>query len=101
MEMWTRFLTLVNPLGVGHMEMWTMGVNHMAMWTIGVNQMMMWTRLLTLVQVGDWRKYALEAIIKLLFYISLYHDKFLLFMLELYYSETWYMWGYKDKTPCP
>ena len=30
-----------------------------------------------------WRKYALEAIIKLLF-ISLFHDKFLLFMLELY-----------------
>ena len=29
-------------------------------------------------------KYALEAIIKLLFYISLYHDKCLLFMLELY-----------------
>ena len=30
-----------------------------------------------------WRKYALEAIIKLLF-ISLFHDKCLLFMLELY-----------------
>ena len=30
-----------------------------------------------------WRKYALEAIIKLLF-ISSYHDKCLLFMLELY-----------------
>ena len=30
-----------------------------------------------------WRKYALEAIIKLLF-ISLIHDKCLLFMLELY-----------------
>ena len=30
-----------------------------------------------------WRKYALEAIIKLLF-ISLYRDKCLLFMLELY-----------------
>ena len=30
-----------------------------------------------------WRKYSLEAIIKLLF-ISLYHDKCLLFMLELY-----------------
>ena len=30
-----------------------------------------------------WRKYALEAIIKLSF-ISLYHDKCLLFMLELY-----------------
>ena len=35
----------------------------------------------------DARKYALEAIIKLLF-ISLYHDKCLLFMLELYYPET-------------
>ena len=33
------------------------------------------------------RKYALEAIIKLLF-ISLYHDKCLLFMLELYLPET-------------
>ena len=32
---------------------------------------------------GFQRKYALEAIIKLLF-ISLYHDKSLLFMLELY-----------------
>ena len=30
-----------------------------------------------------WRKYALEAIIKLLF-ISLFHDKCLLFMLGLY-----------------
>ena len=30
-----------------------------------------------------WRKYALEGIIKLLF-ISLFHDKCLLFMLELY-----------------
>ena len=30
-----------------------------------------------------WRKYALEAIIKLIF-ISLFHDKCLLFMLELY-----------------
>ena len=64
MEMWTRLLTLVNPLGVGQMAMWTMGVNHMAMWTIGANHMAMWTGLLTLVQVGDWRKYALEAIIK-------------------------------------
>ena len=34
--MWTRLLTLVNPLGVGHMVMWTMGVNHIHMWTIGV-----------------------------------------------------------------
>ena len=34
--MWTRLLTLLNPLGVGHMAMWTMGVNHMMMWTIGV-----------------------------------------------------------------
>ena len=33
--------------------------------------------------LGKWRKYALEAIIKLLF-ISLFHDKCLLFMLELY-----------------
>ena len=31
----------------------------------------------------NWRKYALEARIKLLF-ISLFHDKCLLFMLELY-----------------
>ena len=34
-------------------------------------------------KVCKWRKYALEAIIKLLF-ISLFHDKCLLFMLELY-----------------
>ena len=31
--MWTRLLTLVNPLGVSHMEMWT---NHIKMWTISV-----------------------------------------------------------------
>ena len=31
--MWTRLLTLVNPLGVSNMEMWT---NHIKMWTIGV-----------------------------------------------------------------
>ena len=34
--MWTRLLTLVNPLGVGDMEMWTLGVSHIQMWTIGV-----------------------------------------------------------------
>ena len=34
--MWTRLLTLVNPLVVGHMAMWTMGVHHIQMWTIGV-----------------------------------------------------------------
>ena len=34
--MWTRLLTLVNPLSVGHIEMWAMGVNHMVRWTIGV-----------------------------------------------------------------
>ena len=81
--LWTWLLTLVNPLGLGHMMMWTMGVNHMVMWTIDAKSHGMWTTLLTLVQVGDWRKYALKAIIKLLF-ISLYHDKCLLFMLELY-----------------
>ena len=31
--MWTRLLTLLNPLGVSHMDMWT---NHIKMWTIGV-----------------------------------------------------------------
>ena len=76
--MWTRLLTLVNPLGVGHMAMWTMGVNHMMMWTIDVNHMVMWSRLLTLVQVGDWRKYALEAIIK--YYLFPY------IMINVYYS---------------
>ena len=76
--MWTRLLTLVNTLGIGHMPMWTMGVNHMAMWIIDVNHMAMWTRLLTLVQVGDWRKYAPEAIIKL--YLFPY------FMINVYYS---------------
>ena len=80
MAMWTRLLTLVNPLGVDHMMMWTMGINHIQMWILVLNHMAMWT---TLVQVEDWRKYALEAIIKLLF-ISSYHDKCLLFMLELY-----------------
>ena len=74
MAMWTRLLTLVNPLGVNHMVMWTIGVKS--------HGDVKYT-LLTLVQVGDWRKYALDAIIKLLF-ISLYHDKCLLFMLELY-----------------
>ena len=34
--MWTGLLTLVNPLGVGHITMWIMGVNHMVMWTIGI-----------------------------------------------------------------
>ena len=80
--MWTGLFNLVNPLVVGHMAMWTMGVNHIQMWTIDVKSHGDWTRLLTLVQVGDWRKYALEAIIKLLF-ISLFHDKCLLFMIVL------------------
>ena len=34
--MWTRLLTLVNPMGVGHMAMWTMGVIQITMWTIGI-----------------------------------------------------------------
>ena len=51
--------------------------------SMGVRIITVSSRLLTLVQVGDCWKYALEAIIKLLF-ISLYHDKCLLFMLELY-----------------
>ena len=76
-------MTIVNPLGVGHMTMWAMGDNHIQMWIFVLNHMVMWTRLLTLLQVGDWRKYTLDAIIKLLF-ISLIHDKCLLFMLELY-----------------
>ena len=79
MAMWTRLLTLVNPLGVGHMTMWTMGVNHIQMWILVLNHMVMWTTLLTLVQVGDWRKYALEAIIKLLFI-------FPYIMINVYYS---------------
>ena len=78
MAMWTRLLTLVNFLGVGHMAMWTMGVNHMALWT----------RLLTLVKVGYWWKYAIEAIIKLLLLYFLNQYEGLLFMLELYWSET-------------
>ena len=32
-----------------------------------LNHILMWTRLLTLVHVGDWRKYALEAIVMLFF----------------------------------
>ena len=76
--MWTTLLTLVNPLGVNHMVMWTMGVNHMAMWT----------RLLTLVKEGDWWEYAQEAIIKSLLLYFLNHDKGLLFMLELYWPKT-------------
>ena len=67
-------MTLVKPLGVGHMTMFIMGVNHMTMRT----------RLLTLVQVGDCWKYALEARIKWLLLYFLNHDKGLLFMLELY-----------------
>ena len=39
------------------------------------------TRLLTLVQVGDWWKYSLEAIIKWLLLYFLVHDNCLLFML--------------------
>ena len=78
MAIWTRLLTLVNSLGVGHMAMWTMGVNHMAMWT----------RFLTLVQVRNWWKYVLEAIIKWLLLYFLNHDKGLLFMIELYWPKT-------------
>ena len=36
---------------------------------------------------------------KVIIYISLYHDTSLLFMLELYWPETWYMCV--DKTKCP
>ena len=36
LEMWTRLLTLVNPLGVDHMTMWTMGINHIIDVSIGV-----------------------------------------------------------------
>ena len=34
--MWTRLLTLVNPLGVDHMTMWTMGIKSHTDVNIGV-----------------------------------------------------------------
>ena len=34
--MWSRLLTLVNSLVVGHMAMWTICVNHIHMWIIDV-----------------------------------------------------------------
>jgi hypothetical protein len=42
------------------------------------------TRLLTLVQVGDCWKYALDAIVSCIIHISLFIIKFLCFILELY-----------------
>ena len=41
--MYSRLLTLVNLLGVGHMTMWAMGVNHIQMWIFVLNHMVMWT----------------------------------------------------------
>ena len=74
--MWTRLLTLVNPLGVGHMTMWAMGVNHIQMWIFVLNNMVMWTRLL--------KEICPRGNNKVITYISLYDDKCLLSMLELY-----------------
>ena len=51
---------------------------------MGVRLLQMLTRLLTLVQVGDCWKYALEAIIKLFIIIFHVYDKCLLSMLLLY-----------------
>ena len=50
--MWTRLLTLVNPLGVGHMTMWTMGVNHIQIWLLVLNHMAMWTNHITMWTIG-------------------------------------------------
>ena len=49
--------------------------------SLGVNHKVMWTWLLTLVQVGDFWKYALEVIIKWLLLYFLVHDNRLLSML--------------------
>ena len=97
--MWTRLLTLVNPLSVDHIEMWTVGVNHMAMWTrlltllnsLGVGHMVMWT--MSVKSHGDVNKIidssasgGLKEIcprgnnkVVILYYISL-------FMIKVYYS---------------
>ena len=51
---------------------------------IGVGSLQMLTRLLTLVQVGDCREYALRGNNKVVIIIFLVYDNSLFFMLELY-----------------
>ena len=85
MEMWTRLLTLVNSLGVGHMAMWTMGVNHMVMWTIGVKSH---SNDIDSSASGRLKEICPRGNNKVDILYFLIHDKCLLFMLEFYWSET-------------
>ena len=66
------------PWGKHDQHQNSMGFNHVHMWILVLNHMVMWTRLVTPVQVGDWRKYALEAIIKLFIFPYI--------MINVYYS---------------
>ena len=82
--MWTRLLTLVNLLSVGHMTMWTIGVNYMVMWTIGVKSHGDVNYIIDSSASGRLKEIFPRGNNKVIIYISLYHDKCLLFMLELY-----------------
>ena len=82
--MWTRLLTLVKLLSIGHMVMWTMGVNHINMWTIGVKSHGDVNWIIDSSASGRPKEICPRDNNKVVIYISLYHDKCLLFMLELY-----------------
>ena len=80
----TRLLTLVNPLSVCHMAMWTMDINHMVMWTIVVKPQGDVNEIIECSASGRLKEICPRGNNKVVIYISLYHDKCLLFMLELY-----------------
>ena len=82
--MWTRLLTLVNPLGVGHMAMWTIGVNHIKMWTIGVKSHGDVYKIIGSSASGRLKEICPRGNNKFVILYFLIHDKCLLFILELY-----------------
>ena len=81
MAMWTRLLTLVNPLGVSHMEMWT---NHIKMWTICVKSHGDVNYIIDSSASGRLKEICPRGNNKVVILYFLIHDKCLLFMLELY-----------------
>ena len=71
-------------MDVGHMAMWTMGVNNIKMWTISVKSHGDVNYIIDSSASGRLKEICPRGNNKVVIYISLYHDKCSLFMLELY-----------------
>ena len=68
-------------MGISHMEMWT---NHIKMWTIGVKSHDDVNYVIDCSASGRVKEMCPRGNNKVIIYIFLYRDKYLLFIVELY-----------------